>query len=270
MILFPPSKLNLGLQITAKRSDGYHNLQTVFYQFPLKDVLEILKDDSLGNGTCKFSSTGLFIPAGQNLCEKAYFLLHKDFNLPGVKIFLHKIIPMGAGLGGGSSDAAYTLRLLNSLFDLKISSNKLMDYALELGSDCPLFIHDYPQYATSRGEVLEEISVDLKGKHLLIINPNIHISTKDAFAEIEVSKKEPCKHIVLQDLSTWKESLSNDFEDSVFPNYPVLKELKTKLYDLGALYASMSGSGSTMFAIFDKEVCIDALPKEYFTWQAKL
>jgi len=270
MILFPPSKLNLGLQITAKRSDGYHNLQTVFYQFPLKDVLEILKDASLGHGTCQFSSTGLFIPSGQNLCEKAYFLLHKDFNLPGVKIFLHKIIPMGAGLGGGSSDAAYTLRLLNSLFDLQLSSNKLMEYALELGSDCPLFIHESPQYATSRGEVLEEISVDLKGKYLLIINPNIHISTKEAFAEIQAIQTEPCKHIVLQELSTWKENLSNDFEVSVFPKYPVLKELKAKLYDLGADYAAMSGSGSTLFGLFTEEPKLESFPKDYFVWINKL
>ena len=270
MILFPPSKLNLGLQITSKRSDGYHNLQTVFYQFPLKDVLEILKDDSLGHGTCQFSSTGLLIPTGQNLCEKAYFLVHKDFNLPGVKIFLHKIIPMGGGLGGGSSDAAYTLRLLNSLFDLKISSNKLMEYALELGSDCPLFIHHYPQYATSRGEVLENISVDLKGKYLLIINPNIHISTKEAFAEIQASQKEPCKHIVLKELSTWKGSLSNDFEDSVFPKYPALKEIKSKLYDLGAEYAAMSGSGSTLFGLFTEEPKLKSFPKDYFVWMNKL
>ena len=270
MILFPPSKLNLGLQIIAKRNDGYHNLQTVFYQFPLNDVLEILKDASLGHGTCKFSSTGLLIPSGQNLCEKAYFLLHKDFNLPGVKIFLHKIIPMGAGLGGGSSDAAYALRILNSLFDLKISSNKLMEYALELGSDCPLFIQDYPQYATGRGEVLEEVSVDLKGIYLLIINPNIHISTKEAFAEIQASQTEPCKHIVLQDISTWKENLSNNFEDSVFPKHVVLKELKSKLYDLGADYAAMSGSGSTLFGLFTEEPKLDSFPKDYFMWMNKL
>ena len=270
MILFPPSKLNLGLQIIAKRIDGYHNLQTVFYQFPLKDVLEILKDDSLSPGTCLFNSSGLLIPSGQNLCEKAYYLLTKDFNLPGVHIHLHKIIPMGAGLGGGSSDAAYTLRLLNALFDLKISVAKLMEYALELGSDCPFFIHDYPQYAEGRGEVLEKIDIDLKGKHLLMINPNIHISTKEAFATIEPTESISCKKIVLQNMSTWKENLSNDFEASLFPKYPVLKTLKNKLYDLGALYAAMSGSGSTMYAIFNKAVNIETLPKEYFTWQGKL
>ena len=270
MILFPPSKLNLGLQIIAKRIDGYHNLQTVFYQFPLKDVLEILKDDSLSAGTCLFNSSGLLIPSGQNLCEKAYYLLTKDFNLPGVHIHLHKIIPMGAGLGGGSSDAAYTLRLLNVLFDLKISAAKLMEYAIELGSDCPFFIHDYPQYAEGRGEVLEKIDIDLKGKHLLIINPNIHISTQEAFATIKPTEAISCKEIVLQDISTWKENLSNDFEASIFPKYPVLKTLKNKLYDLGALYASMSGSGSTMYAIFNEAVNIETLPKEHFTWQGKL
>ena len=270
MILFPPSKLNLGLQITAKRKDGFHNVQTVFYQFALKDVLEILRDDSLENGTCTFTSTGLTIPPGENLCERAYKILNKDFSLPGVRVFLHKIIPMGAGLGGGSSDAAYTLRILNTLFDLKIGANKLMEYALELGSDCPLFIHDYPQYAEGRGEVLTEIELHLKGKFLLIINPDIHISTKEAFSTVKPIDSKSCNKIVLQDISTWKENLSNDFEVSVFSKYPVLKELKTKLYNLGATYAAMSGSGSTMYALFDEEVSKETLPKEYFTWQDKL
>tara|TARA_B110000467_G_scaffold125244_1_gene117617 strand:+ start:306 stop:1118 length:813 start_codon:yes stop_codon:yes gene_type:complete len=270
MILFPPSKLNLGLQIIAKRNDGYHNLQTVFYQFPLNDILEILKDDSLSPGTCMFNSSGLLIPSGQNLCEKAYYLLTKYFNLPGVQIHLHKIIPLGAGLGGGSSDAAYTLRLLNTLFDLKISETKLMDYAIELGSDCPFFIRDYPQYAEGRGEVLEPIEIDLKGKHLLIINPNIHISTKEAFATIKPTESISCKKIVLQDISTWKENLSNDFEASIFPTYQVLKTLKNKLYDVGALYACMSGSGSTMYAIFNEKPELEIFPKDYFVWETQL
>jgi 4-diphosphocytidyl-2-C-methyl-D-erythritol kinase len=145
-----------------------------------------------------------------------------------------------------------------------------MEYAIELGSDCPFFIHDYPQYAEGRGEVLEKIDIDLKGKHLLIINPNIHISTQEAFATIKPTESISCKEIVLQDMSTWKENLSNDFEASIFPKYPVLKTLKNKLYDLGALYASMSGSGSTMYAIFNEAVNIETLPKEHFTWQGKL
>ena len=167
MIEFPPAKLNLGLQIIAKRTDGYHDLQTVFYQFPLNDVLEIIKDDSLEPGQCRLISSGLPIPGGENLCEKAYKLLHKSHPLPGVRIYLHKIIPMGAGLGGGSSDAAYTLKLLNTMFDLKLSNDELKAFALILGSDCPLFIDDKPQYAEGRGELLSSVNINLTGKYLL-------------------------------------------------------------------------------------------------------
>ena len=270
MILFPTSKLNLGLQIIAKRNDGYHDLQTVFYQFPLKDVLEILIDETLSDGTCIFNSTGLPIPGGENLCEKAYYLLNKDFDLAGVQIHLHKIIPMGAGLGGGSADAAYTLRLLNTLFDLQISANKLMEYALMLGSDCPFFINDYPQYAIGRGEVLEPIDLKLKGKYLVIINPGIHISTKEVFSNIQPTTNKSCKEIVLQDIKEWKHTLVNDFEKSVFPNYPILVDLKKFLYKQGAEYAAMSGSGSTMFGIFNEKPELECHPKEYFVWETLL
>mgnify|MGYP006142686371 CR=1 FL=1 len=270
MILFPPAKLNLGLQITVKRSDGFHNLQTIFYQFPLRDVLEILKDDSIPNGTCQFSASGLPIPKGENLCEKAYHLLNREYRLPGAKIILHKIIPMGAGLGGGSSDAAYTLKLLNSLFSLSISNSKLMEYALELGSDCPLFITSLPVYAEGRGDVLKEIDLSLKGKYLVVVNCGIHISTAEAFSMSKPKLQNSCEKIVLTELSFWKNNLHNDFEDSVFPKHPVLKSLKNNLYDLGAIYASMSGSGSTMFGLFNHPVSLDVFPKEYFVWQCKL
>ena len=270
MILFPPAKLNLGLQIIAKRADGFHDLQTVFYQFPLCDVLEILQDDSLEKGTCQFSSSGLSIPGGENLCEKAYYLLAKDYKLPGVRIILHKIIPMGAGLGGGSSDAAYTLKLLNDLFDLYIQSDMLKQYALVLGSDCPLFISNSPQYAQGRGELLEEIPVDLSGMHLLVVNPKIHISTAEAFSKIQAKVQDSCKEIVLSGLSNWKAELNNDFEDSIFPNFPELEKLKTSLYGLGARYAAMSGSGSTMFGLFENRVETEVFPDDYFVWQCKL
>ena len=180
MIEFPPAKLNLGLQIIAKRTDGFHDLQTVFYQFPLNDVLEIIKDDSLEPGQCKISS-GLPIPNGENLCEKAYKLLHESHPLPGVRIYLHKIIPMGAGLGGGSSNAAYTLKLLNTMFDLKLSNDELKAFALILGSDCPLFIDNNPQYGEGRGELLSFVNIDLTGKYLLLVYPGIHVSSKGAF-----------------------------------------------------------------------------------------
>lgn len=270
MILFPPSKLNLGLQIIAKRSDGFHDLQTVFYQFPLCDILEILKDDSLEAGTCQFSSSGLSIPGGENLCELAYYLLAKDYKLPGVRIVLHKIIPMGAGLGGGSSDAVYTLKLLNQKFNLNINTVKLKEYALILGSDCPLFLANSPQYAQGRGELLEEVVVDLSGMHLVVVNPRIHISTAEAFSNIQAREQYSCKEIVLSEISSWKANLKNDFEASIFPYFPELMDLKSRLYDLGATYAAMSGSGSTMFGLFENNVDTDVFPEDYFVWQCKL
>ena len=270
MILFPPAKLNLGLQITAKRSDGFHNLQTIFYQFPLRDVLEIIKDDTIPSGTCEFTASGLVIPKGENLCEKAYHLLNSVYRLSGVKIFLHKVIPMGAGLGGGSSDAAYTLKLLNKLFNLNISTSKLLEYALDLGSDCPLFINSDPVYAEGRGEVLKKIDLSLKGYHLLIVNSGIHVSTSEAFSKCKPKRQNSSEKIALTQVSSWKNNLHNDFEDSVFPKFPELKRLKNNLYELGAVYASMSGSGSTMFGLYNKPVDLDAFPKEYFVWQCKL
>lgn len=270
MILFPPSKLNLGLQIVAKRTDGYHNLQTVFYQFPLKDVLEIVHDPSLEVGVCQFKSSGLNIPEGENLCVKAYRLLHDDFKLPGISIHLHKVIPMGAGLGGGSSDAAYTLMMVNQIFDLKIPLHQLKDYALALGSDCPFFLEKEPQYAEGRGELLSPVDLNLKGKFLLIINPKIHVSTAAAFGKITPKPSVSCKWVVENEISAWKTDLLNDFELPVFDMYPELLEIKEKLYASGADYAAMSGSGSTMFGIFSKPTENTTWPSNYFVWQTVL
>jgi len=269
MILFPTAKLNLGLQITAKRPDGYHNLHTVFYQFPLKDVLEIVEDSTLETGECVFKSAGLAIPGGANLCVRAYKLLHEKFHLPGVRIYLHKIIPMGAGLGGGSSDAAYTLSLLNTLFKMNLSENKLRRLALQLGSDCPLFINNYVQYAEGRGEVLTKINLDLTGMYLLIICPNIHISTTEAFSSIRPQLTTSCRVVVEQNIKTWKSDLVNDFETSVFSKHPELKAIKEKLYSLGADYAAMSGSGSTIFGLFSSEIPEINWAEEYFVWQTR-
>ena len=270
MILFPTAKLNLGLQIIAKRTDGYHNLQTVFYQFPLKDVLEIVEDSTLDDGMCVFKSTGLPIPGGENLCVRAYKLLNAKRPLPGVRIYLHKIIPMGAGLGGGSSDAACTLRLLNTLFKLSLSLDALREFALQLGSDCPLFIESEVQYAEGRGEILSKINLNLKGMYLLVINPNVHISTAEAFANIKPIVAPSCKIILEQELRSWKLDLVNDFEASIFPAYPELKVIKDKLYSLGADYAAMSGSGSTLFGLFSNEIPITDWNEDYFVWQSCL
>ena len=271
MILFPPAKINLGLRVTGKRTDGFHNLQTVFFQLPLCDVLEIVKDPFLDEGLCLFSSTGISIPGDVNLCVKAYQLLHNEFVLPGVHVFLHKIIPIGAGLGGGSSNATYTLIMLNQLFDLKISEDRLKELALDLGSDCPLFLTNKVQYAEGRGEFLSEIDVSLKGKYLLLVYPKIHISTALAYKNVCIKGATPFRKIIERNVSTWKNNLINDFEKSLFMKHPELFEIKEKLYVMGAKYAAMSGSGSTIYGIFDHPPStIYDWPEHYFIWDAIL
>ncbi|MBA4057056.1 MAG: 4-(cytidine 5'-diphospho)-2-C-methyl-D-erythritol kinase, partial [Marivirga sp.] len=225
---------------------------TCFYPVPWTDILEVIKSDVFG-----FTSSGNLIPGKQeeNLCVKAYELLKKDFNLGPVKIHLHKIIPTGAGLGGGSSDAAHTLRLLNTIFELQLSQQILMDYASRLGSDCSFFIQDKPMLGTGRGEVLNEITDLPSGNHLVMIKPDIHISTAEAYAGIRPRKPVHSVDFALrQPLTKWKFLLKNDFEETVFEKFPAIKEIKDKLYSMGALYASMSGTGSTVFGIFDKEI----------------
>ncbi len=252
MIVFPNCKINLGLQILEKREDGFHNLETVFYPAPFRDALEISPND---NAEIEFAATGLSVDGDpkNNLCLKAYHLLKKDFpQIPAVKIHLHKVIPMGAGLGGGSADAAFTLSLLNRKFKLNLSTPVLLNYALQLGSDCPFFIINKPCYATGRGEILEEINLDLSNYKIVLINPGIHVNTGWAFSNINPSPSiKNIKTIVQQPVNTWRDELTNDFETAVFTAHPQIKWIKNTLYDSGAVYAAMSGSGSTVLGIFD-------------------
>lgn len=256
MVFFPPCKINLGLSVLSKRKDGFHNLETCFFPLQWLDVLEIISAE-----TFAFTSTGDTIPgtAAENLCVKAYRLLNKDYDLPPIAIHLHKVIPSGAGLGGGSSDAAYTLRLLNDKFELGLSQPALMKYAAQLGSDCAFFVQDKPMIGTGRGEILQDISVSLKGKFLVVVKPEIHVSTADAFAGITPKPSDPSiQEIVSQyEIPRWKELLKNDFEESVFKKYPSIKQFKEKMYALGAVYASMSGSGSAVFGIFHETIAVE-------------
>jgi 4-diphosphocytidyl-2-C-methyl-D-erythritol kinase len=298
MIVFPNCKINLGLHILNKREDGYHNLETVFYPLPLKDALEIVRKDH-GRWTTDdstpthdspltthvtFSSTGLQIAGDEanNLCIKAYHLLKKDFpQLPPIQMHLHKAIPMGAGLGGGSADGAFALKLLNEKFQLGLNDEQLISYALQLGSDCPFFIINKPCYATGRGEKLEAVELDLSAYKFAIINPGIHVNTGWAFTNLNLSgrsanssnqsdsSKRPdseqnstssgrlerpdVRAIIQQHISTWKDQLINDFEEPVCKAHPEIAAIKQQLYDAGAVYASMTGSGSTVFGIFEKE-----------------
>ena len=264
MVTFPNCKINLGLHIPGKREDGFHNLETVFYPVALKDALELIP--ATNNTTAiEFTGTGLTIDGSStdNLCIKAYHLLKKNFpQLPPIKIHLHKTIPMGSGLGGGSADASFMLKLLNERFHLNLSTAQLISYSLQLGSDCPFFIINKPCFATGRGEVLEEIKVDLTNYKIVLINPGIHVNTGWAFSKITPAlPQKSIKEIVLQRVDTWKAELKNDFEEPVFAAHPQVKAIKESLYEQGAMYAAMSGSGSTVFGIFQQDAA-PVLPKE--------
>lgn len=263
MIVFPNCKINLGLQVIRKRSDGYHDISTAFYPIPLSDSLEIIADHSLDTPIV-FTSSGLPIDGtgvSNNLCVRAFELIKKDHpGLPPVRMHLHKVIPMGAGLGGGSSDAAYTLKLIDDKFQLGISTSKLEEYALELGSDCPFFIRNKPCLATGRGEQMIALNLDLSAYSFVLIYPAIHIGTSWAFSEIVPSEtNKDLSAILSQPIESWKHSLVNDFEAAVFRKHPELASVKQQLYEQGALYASLTGSGSVVYGIFSQKPLLNEL-----------
>jgi 4-diphosphocytidyl-2-C-methyl-D-erythritol kinase len=268
MIVFPNGKINIGLNITGKRSDGYHNLQTIFYPIAIKDALEVIANEG-GENPVNFTSSGnpVLGKPENNLCVKAFELLKKDFpRIPPVNMHLHKVIPMGAGLGGGSSDAAFMLQLLNDKFGLNLATEQLINYSLQLGSDCPFFIINKPCYATGRGEYLTEIALDLSSYKILLINPGIHVSTADAFSQISIDQNFPdLQGLIQEPVQQWKDLLVNDFEKTVFRKFPEVGEIKEKLYEQGALYASMSGSGSSVYGIFQRDhIPAINFPAHYF------
>ena len=261
MVVFPNAKINLGLRITSKRADGFHNLDTVFYPLPFTDALEIISQSTHSETPVIFSSTGLVIPGDtqSNLCLKAYHLLKNKFpELPAIQMHLHKNIPMGAGLGGGSSDGAFTLKLHNEKFKRNIPDDELLELALTLGSDSPFFIKNTPVHATGRGEIMQPTSVDLSNKKIALVLPGIHVSTALAFKGCPISSSiETCDSITKQPVEKWKDQLINDFEQTVFPNYPALATIKQQLYNAGAIYASMTGTGSTVYGIFNDKPDLD-------------
>lgn len=267
MILFPNCKINLGLHILRKREDGFHDLETIFYPLLLKDALEVIHGDP---GTdVQFSASGIIldVDASENICVEAYHLLKKDFpDLPPIKMHLHKTIPSGAGLGGGSADGAFTLLLLNKKFQLDLSEQQLINYALQLGSDCPFFIKNQPCYATGRGEKLEPIELDLSNYKITIVNPIIHINTGWAFKQLTPrADRTSLKEVIQQPVQEWKLILVNDFEAPIFQQYPEIKAIKEGFYQAGAAYAAMSGSGSTVFALFEKTATpLLSYPEHYF------
>ena len=256
MITFPIAKINLGLNVVEKRPDGYHNLETVFYPVPIKDALEIHKmDDAFPSDVdCDLKVSNLHIEGDEqrNLVVRAYHLLKEDFpTLPRLHAHLWKGIPTQAGMGGGSSDCAFMIRLLNDLCQLGLTDEQMIQYAARLGADCAFFILNRPCYAEGIGERLQPIGLHLSGWHIGVVRPDIPVPTKEAFSRIHPHyPKKNCKEVVMQPVETWRQDLVNDFEESVFALHPEIGDVKAKLYDMGATYAAMSGSGSALFGLF--------------------
>ena len=259
MIVFPIAKINLGLNVVERRPDGYHNLETVFFPVKLEDALEVtLMDEAFPSPfDCDLKVTNINIEGEEqrNLVVKAYNLLKKDFpQMPRVHAHLYKAIPTQAGMGGGSSDCAAMLLLLNNMFKLGLTNQQLIDYAAKLGADCPIFILNKPAYAEGIGERLQTIDLNLSGYYLAIVRPDIPVPTKEAFSRIVPCKPEKnCRMIVGQPIETWRKELVNDFEKSVFALHPEIGQIKERLYEMGAVYAAMSGSGSAVFGIFREQ-----------------
>lgn len=264
MIRFPNSKINIGLQVLHRRNDGFHDIHTIFYPVKfLSDAVEIIENKSTAD---RYFITGLTInePIEGNLCYKAVQLLRQNFKFPALELHLHKLVPMGAGLGGGSADATATLLLIDEFFELKISPEKMLEFAAHLGSDCAFFLNNCSQLGEGRGERLKPVDLNLSNKKLVIIKPDIHISTSEAYRNIIPNpNRESLEILTAQPLERWKDGLVNDFETSVFKFHPSIAQLKLQLYDAGAIYAQMSGSGAACFGIFDSNPLPFNIPE---TW----
>ena len=259
MLTFANAKINLGLNLTEKRADGYHNLETIFYPIKLNDVVEIIDADETN---CVIKGIDIPGDAEDNICLKAFKTLQKDFDLPHQQIILLKNIPVGAGLGGGSADAAFLIKLVNDKFTLGLSIEKMQDYARVLGADCAFFIENKPTFAFGKGDEFEDLKIDLSNYFMVLVKPEIHVSTAEAYSKVRV--KQPTtslKELINLPLSEWKGNIVNDFEISVFERYPEIDEIKTKLYAAGATFALMSGSGSSVFGIFEKEISLPELER---------
>lgn len=256
MITYPNAKINLGLNIVEKRPDGYHNLETIFYPINLQDALEVSLLEGEGEYSLSVSGTPIEGKTEDNLVVKAYRLLKTDYpDLAPIDIHMYKHIPTGAGLGGGSADAAFMIKLLNEKFHLKLSNEKMEEYAARLGADCAFFIRNKPVFASGIGNVFEPVNLSLKGYYIILVKPDIFVSTKDAFSNIiPIQPTQSLKEIARMPIETWRATMKNDFESSVFQKYPEIAAIKDKLYDMGAIYASMSGSGSSVFGIFREQV----------------
>jgi len=274
MIRFPNAKINIGLNIIEKRNDGYHNIQSAFYPVALCDAIEIIENTDSADERISFTFSGIQIPgnANDNLCWYAYHLIAADYELPNIKIHLHKHIPIGAGLGGGSADAAFFIHLLNDKFELGISWGEMHHYARQLGSDCSFFISNKPAFAEGRGDKYESMKLDLSNYSIALIYPKIHINTAKAYSGVipKLPQRSLENDLLQLPVEQWKSFIHNDFEDSVFLQFPELKKTKEQLYSLGAEYAAMSGSGSTLYGIFKNKTDLKNLFPDCFVWEGGL
>lgn len=268
MICFPNAKINLGLNVVNKRPDGYHNIETVFYPIPVKDALEIVNAEELS-----FTQTGIQVdaPMGKNLVIKALNLLKTQYEIPPLEIHLLKAIPFGAGLGGGSADAAFMLKLLNDFCQLNIPADELEKIAVSIGADCPFFIRNTPVFASGTGNIFEPVDLSLKGYHFCLIKPDVAVSTPEAYSLVTPKAPEvSLKEIIRKPVTEWRNSMINDFEQSVFTKHRVIGQIKETLYQAGAVYASMSGSGSSVFGIFEDPPHLKEQFSGCFAWEGQL
>ncbi len=265
MITFPNSKINLGLWVTQRRADGYHNIQTVMFPVPWCDILEIVPATAKGTSLV-VTGKQLDAPPENNLCFRAWQLMAENYGIPAVKMHLHKVVPSGAGLGGGSSDASFALKMFNSIFRLGLDNESLRLLAVQLGMDCPFFVENVPSLSSGRGDFLKPVPINLDGFHLLLVKPQIHVSTAAAFAGTRpLYRENSIAEIVSLPIAEWKKELHNDFEDTVFDLYPEIQEIKYRMYRQGAVYSAMSGSGSAVFGLFrGKPVQLDFTGYEVF------
>ena len=272
MIVFPKAKINLGLGITARRSDGYHDIETIFYPVGLCDALEFVISDSLEKEDI-LVVTGIDTGSSNsdNLVIKTLRILRKKHSFPFLRIHLHKVIPIGAGLGGGSSDAAYLLKAVNKYFELSMDEQNLKAIALEIGSDCPFFIDGLPSFASGRGELLKPVVPVLCGYHLLILNPGVSVNTKEAYRNCHpLTPDTSLLQLIDLPVNDWKDRVVNDFEEYAFKNYPIIGKLKKELYSAGAIFCLMSGSGSSIYGIFSKKPILPDQIKSYVIWEGVL
>jgi 4-diphosphocytidyl-2-C-methyl-D-erythritol kinase len=272
MTVYPNAKINIGLQVLEKLPDGYHSIRSVFYPIGLQDTLTL--EPASGRQGLELRITGLDVPGdlSSNLCTKAYELIGRDYPLPGLNLHLHKTIPIGAGLGGGSSNAAYFIRALNETFELGLAWGEMHHYAKQLGSDCSFFISNRPAFASGKGDLLESMDLSLKGYFLVLVCPPVHVSTAEAYGGVrpELTEFDLESYVTGHPPEAWKDIVRNDFETSIFHKHPDLAAIKENLYSKGAVYASMTGSGSAVYGVFRSPVDLTSNFEGAFVWQGVL